>query len=591
MPTALSPITRFAPSPTGHLHIGGARTALFCWAYAKGRKGHFVLRIEDTDQARSSEASARGILEDLAWLGIHWDEGPIFQHTTAKGAPETMGGDPRHVGSFYQSQRLASYEKYTMKLIEEGKAYPAFESSEELEAKRRAAVGRKETYRYDRAALSIPLTERIPKMKAADEGGTPYVVRFRMPDEPVVVIDEVLGEVKYAAGEVDDFVIRKADGFPTYHFAVVVDDEEMGVTHVLRGQEHLNNTPRHVALQKALGFKTPRYAHMPLIFNMDSSKMSKRDKDKAARAACKKAGIGSLAQATGTTAALSYTPDDPQNKQAGMTELVQFGNDLFLDWLADSSRQLPPHVLEAVAKNLGIQLPEVEVHDFRKAGYLPEVICNFIALLGWSPGDNVEKFNMDFLAARFELERIGKTNAKFDRVKLLSFNTDAMAAMSAEMFAQRFAAWCAKFEPQMIQRFGGDKWPTVCEALRPRCKTFRDAVRQASFALVGDTDYGFDAGAVKKVLAGGTPPGLDLLKDFLVEVKALDAFDPVTLHNAVESFAARRSIPAGNLAQPLRVAVTGSTVSPPINQTLAILGKDSTIARIERCIRESGVPA
>jgi glutamyl-tRNA synthetase len=568
-------ITRFAPSPTGHLHIGGARTALFCWAFARGRKGHFVLRIEDTDQARSSEASARGILEDLAWLGIHWDEGPAFEYTTAKGAPEQMGGDPRGVGSFYQSQRLASYRKYITKLIEEGKAYPAFETAEELEAKRRAAVGRKETYRYDRAALSIPLEQRFPKMKEADAAGKPYVVRFGMPDEPVVVVDEVLGEVKYAAGEVDDFVIRKADGFPTYHFAVVVDDEEMGVTHVLRGQEHLNNTPRHVALQKALGFRTPAYAHMPLIFNMDSSKMSKRDKDKAVREAAKKAGAKTLAS-LGAVPGAGSAP----------VAVVALGDGAYQDWIGDSSRQLPSDVLEPLAKHLKVTLPEVEVHDFRKAGYLPEVICNFIALLGWSPGDNVEKFNMDFLAARFELERIGKTNAKFDRVKLLAFNTDAMAAMSPEMFAQRFRGWCQEFEPAMVERFGGEKWALVAETLRPRCKTFRDAVRQVGFAFVADDAYAFDAGAVKKVLLGGVPRGLDLLKDFKDELVKLESFDAADLHTAIESFALQRSVQAGSLAQPLRVAVTGGTVSPPINQVLAILGKQSALRRIERCLRE-----
>jgi glutamyl-tRNA synthetase len=576
---AVPVITRFAPSPTGHLHIGGARTALFCWAFARGRKGHFVLRIEDTDQARSSEASARGILEDLAWLGIHWDEGPIFEHTTAKGAKETMGGDPRSVGSFYQSQRLASYQKYLMKLIEEGNAYPAFETAEELEAKRRAAVGRKETYRYDRAALSIPLADRLPKMKEADAAGKPYVVRFKMPDEPVVVTDQVLGEVKYAAGEVDDFVIRKADGFPTYHFAVVVDDQEMGVTHVLRGQEHLNNTPRHVALQKALGFRTPLYAHMPLIFNMDSSKMGKRDKDKAVREAAKKAGLKTLASLAGVPGA-GHVP----------REVLAIGEEKYQDWLGDSSRQLGTDVLEPLSKFLKVPLPEVEVHDFRKAGYLPEVICNFIALLGWSPGDNVEKFNMDFLAARFELERIGKTNAKFDRIKLLAFNTDAMAAMTPEVFADRFKAWCAEFEPQMVERFGGgggEKWPLVAEALRPRCKTFKDAVRQAWFAFVGDDEYGFDAAAVKKVLAGGTPRGVDVLKDFLVEVKQLKNFDALTVQAALDAFATSKGVQVGNVAQPLRVAVTGGTVSPPINQTLAILGKDSVVRRIERCVREN----
>jgi glutamyl-tRNA synthetase len=488
-----------------------------------------------------------------------------------------MGGDSRGVGSFYQSQRLASYQKYLMQLIEAGRAYPAFESAEELEAKRRAAVGRKETYRYDRAALSIPQGERLQKMKEADAAKKPYVVRFKMPDEPVVVTDQVLGEVKYAAGEVDDFVIRKADGFPTYHFAVVVDDQEMGVTHILRGQEHLNNTPRHVALQKALGFRTPLYAHMPLIFNMDGSKMSKRDKDKAVREAAKKAGAKTLSALTAIPGA-GPVPD----------AVAKLGDAAYQDWIGDSSRQLPAEGLEPLSRFLKVTLPEIEVHDFRKAGYLPEVICNFIALLGWSPGDNVEKFNMDFLAARFELDRIGKTNSRFDRVKLLAFNTDAMAAMSAEAFADRFRQWCAEFEPVMIERFGGEHWGLVAETLRPRCKTFRDAVRQAAFALAPDDSIVFDAAAVKKVLAGGTPRGADLLRDFKGELAKMQGFDVLSIQAALDHFAAQRSVPAGNIAQPLRVAVTGTTVSPPINQTLAILGKQSVLKRIDRCLAESG---
>ncbi|MFN9993558.1 MAG: glutamate--tRNA ligase, partial [Phycisphaerales bacterium] len=279
-------VTRFAPSPTGHLHVGGARTALFCWAYARRHGGHFILRIEDTDQARSSDESARGIMEDLAWLGIDWDEGPEFTHEG-----RTIGGDPRKVAPFFQARRVELYNAHMMRLIECGRAYPAFESSEELEVKRKAAVAAKQTYRYDRASWHAFPTpqERLARMKDADAKGEPYVIRFFAPAEEVVVHDEVLGDVKYAAGEMDDFVIRKADGFPTYHFAVVVDDETMGVTHVLRAQEHLNNTPRHVALQKALGFRTPTYAHMPLICNMDASKMSKRDKAKTARKTLKDA--------------------------------------------------------------------------------------------------------------------------------------------------------------------------------------------------------------------------------------------------------------------------------------------------------------
>ncbi|MFY7895455.1 MAG: glutamate--tRNA ligase, partial [Phycisphaerales bacterium] len=288
---ALSHVTRFAPSPTGHLHIGGARTALFCWAFAKrnsggGASGKFLLRIEDTDAARSSDESARGIMEDLAWLGIDWDEGPTLKYTES-GTTRTIGGDPRGVGPFFQAQRLARYNAAIMQLVEQGKAYPAFETSEELEAARKAAVAAKQTYRYDRASYNkIPdIAERIRRMQS----GEPHVVRFFAPAEAIVVRDDVLGDVKIAAGELDDFVIRKQDGLPTYHFAVVCDDEAMGVTHVLRAQEHLANTPRHVALQQALGYRTPAYAHMPLIFNVDGTKMSKRDKAKTARKALKDA--------------------------------------------------------------------------------------------------------------------------------------------------------------------------------------------------------------------------------------------------------------------------------------------------------------
>jgi len=565
-------ITRFAPSPTGHLHIGGARTALFCWAYAKGHKGHFALRIEDTDQARSSEASARGILEDLAWLGIEWDEGPAFEYTDERGRTRTIGGDPRGVGSFYQSKRIDSYNGYLMRLVEQGRAYPAFETGPELEAKRRLAVSKKQTYRYDRAALEIPLAERLVRMRRADDEKTPYVVRFLMPDAPVLVTDEVLGEVKYAAGEVDDFVIRKADGFPTYHFAVVCDDQEMGVTHVLRGQEHLNNTPKHVALQAALGFRVPQYAHMPLIFNMDGTKMSKRDKDKAVREAVKRAGMKDL----------SGLPADAQARARAAVSDAQF-----LDWLGDAQRQLPTDVLELVAAHLKVTLPEIEVHDFRKAGYLPETICNFIALLGWSPGENVEKFNNDFLATRFDLPRIGKTNAKFDRVKLLSFNTDTVTAMSEEIFLDRWRAWLRVFNSGLLDHLSEPAFVTLAAAVRERSKTFRDAMDQARFVLTEDGEVAYDEKAVAKTLRGGKegePSGLDVLRSIRAVVAALTHFEKAELHDAIETYALAQNLGMGKVAQPLRVALTGTTVSPPIDATLAVLGRHRALTRIDRCL-------
>jgi glutamyl/glutaminyl-tRNA synthetase len=577
-------ITRFAPSPTGHLHIGGARTALFCWAFARKNRGSFVLRIEDTDQARSSEAAARGIMDDLAWLGILWDEGPEYTCTRPDGRVIRAGGNPRGLeGGFFQARRLSIYNRYIHQLIEQGRAYPAFETPEELEAKRREAMARKETYRYDRAALAIPHEERFKRMQEADREGRPYVIRFRAPDEGITVQDEVLGTVKYGPGEIEDFVIRKADGFPLYNFAVVVDDYTMGVTHVLRAQEHLNNTPRQVALQQALGFPTPKYAHMPLIQNMDGSKMSKRDKAKAARKALKDYLAG---QPQGAFKALPPAGDRASGVRTLVAVLAEGGPGVgekelaaFIEGNTDDVQ-----IAERVARRFGLALPEIEVHDFRRTGYLPEVICNFIALLGWSPGDNVEKFSMDFLAQRFDLDRIGKTNAKFDRVKLLSFNADAMAAMSPDVFEERLRAWAAEFEPRLVERFPGERFGVLAETVRSRCKTFADAVRHAAFALVGDEEYAFDPAAVKKVIEGGSPSGATLLREFLVTAREMTAFDALSAQAALDQFAARRGVAVGALAQSLRVALTGGTVSPPINQVMALLGKDSVVRRIERCL-------
>lgn len=556
-------VTRFAPSPTGHLHIGGARTALFCWAFARRRGGRFMIRIEDTDQARSSDESTRGILEDLAWLDIRWDDGPVLR--TASG--ETIGGDDRGVGPFHQAQRRDLYNKHLRRLIESGRAYPAFETPEELDARRKEAIARKETYRYDRTAYhALPTpAERLKAMEEADAAGRPYVVRFYAPNEEIVVHDEVLGDVKYAAGEMDDFVIRKADGFPTYHFAVVVDDETMGVTHVLRAQEHLNNTPRHVALQKALGFRTPVYGHMPLIFNNDGTKMSKRDKAKAARAAAK--------------AAMQKDPSLTADRLAAESGVDAAAMSAFLAGDSDAVE-----TAVAIARRLDLQLPEIDVNDFREAGYLPEAITNFVALLGWNPGGDVEKFDMRFLAERFDFDRIGKTNARFDRAKLLSFNADAIAAMSDEEFVRRWREWCDRYAPEVTAKLSEAQTALLAKALKPRAKTLRDGVRTVRFALVTDDGYEFDPAAVKKNLQGGDPGGLALLRDVRDRLAAVGPWEPEPLNAAVEAFAQERGVGMGKVAQPLRVALTGAAVSPPLGETLAVLGRESVLRRIDRCL-------
>jgi glutamyl/glutaminyl-tRNA synthetase len=555
-PDRPSTVTRFAPSPTGHLHIGGARTALFCWAFARATGGRFLVRLEDTDQARSSESSAEGILNDLAWLGIDWDEGPSLRYDG-----RDIGGDPRHVGPFRQSERLGLYNQHIDRLIESGHAYPAFETAEELAAQRAAALAEKRTYRYDRAALSIPEAERRARMAA----GEPHVVRFRAPDDqPIIVNDAVLGEVRIEAGELEDFVIRKQDGYPTYHFAVVVDDALMGVTHILRGQEHLSNTPKHVALQRALGVPTPVYAHMPLIFNDKGAKMSKRERDQAAREAVRAANI-----------AASPIP-------------LALSDAALAAWVADKKSQLDTHQLEALASAIGLSLPEVSVEDFRAAGYLPEVINNFIALLGWTPpkhedGTDREKFGVAFLAQRFNVADLGKSNARFDRAKLLSFNTDAITALPPDEFAQRFAAWCSAYRPALASTLGRARFEMLARAVQPQCKTFRDAADRCGFAL--QRPAGYDDGAVKKWMTKNEREGAALLRDFAELLRTHADWSPASLHELVGTFCAGRdNLNMGKIAQPIRIAITGTAVSPAIGETLAVLGKDEALARIDACL-------
>jgi glutamyl/glutaminyl-tRNA synthetase len=544
MPTG--PVTRFAPSPTGHLHIGGARTALYSWALARP-DGRFLLRIEDTDQARSSDQAARGILEDLAWLGIAWDEGPAF---------EGLGGDPRGVGPWRQAERLSHYDAAVAALIEKDLAYPAFETGDELEALRAAARAEKRNFRYRRA----PGFDRAAALeRMAHE---PHVVRFRMPTEPVEVVDRVLGAIEFGEEHLDDFVIRKRDGFPTFHLAVVVDDELMGVTHVLRGQEHLNNTPRHRALQRALGYREPVYAHLPVIFNADGSKMSKRDKDKAAREAVKAGHVDLGASIPGLDA-----------------------------WLKDKRAQLPQDQLDDLARRLSLELPCIEVEDFRRAGYLPDALCNYLALLGWSPGEkdeqgrDRERFDRAYLAEHFSLDRIGAGNARFDRDKLLAFNQDAIAALSDEEFHARWSEWCERYEPAKFA-LRDDKWRReFARIIRTRCRTLADPMHGAgAFAWASGKPFDYRSAANAKVLTSGSPSGWELLTVSGQRLSAVQPFDPEPIELALGALAQELGVGLGKIAQPLRVAVTGTTASPPIGETLALLGREEVARRIQSCL-------
>jgi len=511
-------VTRFAPSPTGHLHVGGARTALLNWAYARGRGGKFLLRIEDTDQTRSTEAAERAILHDLRWLGLDWDN---------------AGAEPR------QSKRLDKYETALQTLRDAGRAY--------------------------------------------DDDGA---VRFKMPDHDVVVTDQVLGNVTVPAGQTEDFVIRKRDGYPTYHFAVVVDDADMGVTHVIRGQEHLSNAPKHVALQEALGLPTPTYAHIPLIFNPDGSKMSKRDKAKAARREATSRKLSEDKGAMNRLVELDKLPTD--DLPAAMQRhrfLFQREHDFFSHddiqafILGDTDRVA---IAEAIADYYGIHLPEIDVQDFRVNGYFPEVLCNYLALLGWNPGNDLEKFDNQFLCERFDFDRVGRKNAKFDREKLLAFNGDAIRVMSVDEFAARWRTWCGEFRPDFSQTLDASDFHKLAEAYHQRTRVFSEVCEMAGF-FVGDV-AGYDDKAVKKNLLKNDGEGLKYLRAFRDELASLDPFTGEAAHALIKTYSEREDVGMGKVAQPLRVAVSGGAVTPPIDLTLDILGRDTTLRRIDACL-------
>lgn len=580
MPPSPPVITRFAPSPTGHLHIGGARTALFCWAYARRHSGAFLLRIEDTDQKRSSEAASRGILEDLAWLGIDWDEGPVFKRENADGTVTTLGGNPRDIGSFYQSDRRDIYDTYVAWLIERDLAYPAFDTPEALTAMRQLAEKEKRTFVYRRAA-DYNRDAALARMKA----GEPCPIRFKMPATPVTFTDEVLGEITVSADELDDFVIRKADGFPTYHFAVVVDDELMGTTHIMRGQEHLNNTPRHVALMRALvnqttnrPFRIPKFAHLTVIANQDNSKMSKRDRDKAARARCRELNIKSAADVRVKAGARPLTHFDALPPAD------------FDQWLGDKTRQLQTHALEDLASVIGVELPEIAVDDFRRSGYLPEAVLNYIALLGWNPGEkaadgkDLERFDTGYLVEKFSFDRVGKSASKFDRAKLIAFNQDAIAQLSDEEFLTRWAAWAGRDDRETLDRVGFTRLKLVVGAIKGRCRTLKDVRAVVSFAMVEDDGYAFNPKDVEKHLKADAGAGLTTLKTLAAKLESLDTFDVASIDALLDAHATETGLGMGKVAQPLRVAVTGAAVSPPLGATLAILGRNSALARIRRCL-------
>jgi glutamyl/glutaminyl-tRNA synthetase len=541
---------RFAPSPTGYLHVGGARTALFNWLYARRAGGSFVIRVEDTDVLRNIEGAEARQLEDLRWLGLDWDEGP------------DVGGER---GPYRQSERREQYDAARDKLVASGHAYWAFDTPEELDALRRRAALAKRTFRYPRPD---PLPTEADAERARAEG-RPVVLRFKTPPEGVTVRDDVLGTVNFPADQVDDFVIVKSNGWPTYHLAVVVDDAAMGITHILRAQEHLVNTPRHVLLQHALGYPTPTYAHLPLVFNIDGSKMSKRDKHRVVREAArerlkqKRWSLEEMARIAGS---------DPETVRR---------------WIEDKAdAELDMDKLGRLANDADVEVPEIDVHDFRASGYLPEALANFIALIGWSPGDDRERMTLAEMTAAFSLHRINKTAGKFDREKLLAMNTEWAATLPAERLLEAFKDW-TRVSGSPLDALDDATSARMLEACRG-FRTFRDVEHKAGVLFADDDAVVYDAKAVKKFLEKKEGHGWLVLERLLPELESLEPWSAESVEGLLGEFCEREGAKLGAVAQPIRVAVAGRAVSPGIGDTLVFLGREKTLRRVRRCLSTRG---
>ncbi len=483
-----------APSPTGPLHIGTARTSLFNYLASRHAGGTYVLRIEDTDVARSTAEFEHDIIDNLHWLGITWDEGP-----------QVAGGD--EVGAFgpyRQQDRMERYAREADRLLASGSAYRCWCTPEELDAVRRHQEQAKEPPRYNRRCLNLSDAERA----AFETANRPSVIRFRVEPETIRFDDLVRGEVEFDNSLLGDFVLVRNDGSPLYHFVVVVDDEAMEITHVIRGEDHLSNTPKHIALIRALGYREPRFGHIPLILNPDRSKMSKRKS-------------------------------------------------------------------------------QTSITAYREEGYLPEAFVNFLAFLGWSPGTEEEIFTLDELTERFDLAKVHKGGAIFDRDRLDHLNGVYIRALSDEQLALRLRPWV----PDAI---ADDDLLLVVPLIKERLVKLGDVPDLIGFVWEPDDVvaawYGPDLLHPKK---GGPDEARAALERALVVLTELDDADFAAdlLEQRCREAADDAGMKAGDFFSPIRVAVTGRTVSPPLFASLELLGRDRSMARVEAALRKLPVAA
>ncbi len=483
--------TRYAPSPTGYLHVGGARTALFNWLFARHHGGVFVLRIEDTDLERSSEESTRAIIEDLKWLGIDWDEGP-----------EVEGP----YGPYFQSRRLELYNKYVERLLADGKAYYCYCTPDELKERREAMLARGKAPMYDRKCLHLSDEERA--RMAAER---PAVVRFLSPDEGEIRFhDHVRGEVTFENRLLDDLVIRKSDGWPTYNFAVVVDDHLMKITHVIRGEDHLTNTARQVQLYEALGWDLPEFAHVPLILGQDRTRLSKRH--------------GAVA-----------------------------------------------------------------VGAYREQGFLSDTMVNYLALVGWAYDDKTEIFSRDELIKYFTLDKVAKHGAIFDHKKLEWMNgvyiRNTPLSKLAEYAHQRLhkaGLVPAEADHELMARL-----ESMMEPLQTRMRTLEEIVPQTYYFFTDELQ--FDDKAVRKFLSRDYVPAL--YGRLIEQLAALEPWSREGIEGIFHGVAEDDGRKLGDVIQPARVALTGTSVSPPIHDVIYLLGREKTVERLKAAVSRAEAAA
>ena len=477
---------RFAPSPTGYLHVGGARTALFNWLFARHHQGVFVLRIEDTDLARSTDEATQVILDALEFLGLDWDEGP------------GKGGD---YGPYYQSQRLNLYQEYAEKLIEMGRAYRCYCTPEELEQKRQEQMKQGKATRYDRRCLHLSADDEA-KFKA--EGRKP-VIRFKALDSgETEVRDLIRGTVRFDnVTQVDDFVIYKSDGMPTYNFAVVVDDALMKITHVVRGEDHLSNTPKQVQIYEALGLEVPQFAHIPMILGPDKSLLSKRH---------------------------------------GATSVMQF----------------------------------------HEEGYLPTAMVNYLALLGWGYDDSQTIFSIQELIEKFSLERVSKNPAVFDLQKLEWMNGVYIRELSLEeLYDLALPYWQkAGFVPFEIDSKLKEYCLSILKELQSRIKLMAEVVDLAQYFFKDDYEYNQEV--VQNILT--KPQTEEILNYVYKAAQEAPELSEEHLKPVFKEGLGIFGIKMGDLIQPVRVALTGTNVSPGIYDVLVLLGRERVLTRIERTL-------